>query len=164
MIQDEIKAMLTLLISFLQDANDETKVVATANFQDSGTFILKLFGKNFSQYKSNMRNVYTSRIHKASRNEIIDDIAYIRKRCAKAEEKSKSIQNQSIRGKIDTILKSPDNKLSKKEVLMQIENTVKNLNKSIQLDERDKISPKVAVSHTSIDDISNGPTDSEKIR
>lgn len=200
MIQDEIKAMLTLLvedkktfkrfyktgyflynkdesfkgevaiindkavISFLQDANDETKVVATANFQNSGTFILKLFGKNFSQYKSKIRNTYTSRIHKANRNEIIDDIDSIRKHCAETEEKSKSMKNQSIRSKLDKILKPSDDMLSKEEVLLLLEDTINELNKTRNLDERDKISPKVVVSPVSIDDISNESLNSEKIR
>ena len=156
------------IISFLQDANDETKVVATANFQDNSTFILKLFGENFSQYKSNMRNVYTSRMHKANRDEIIDDIASIRKHCAEAEEKAKSIQSQSIRSKVVEILKHSDDnsdyKISKQEILLLLEDTINKLNKTRNLDERNKISPRVTVSHTSIDDISNGSPNSEKIR
>lgn len=152
------------VISFLQDMNDETKIVATANFQDSGTFILKLFGENFSQYKSNLRNAYTSRMHKAKRDEIIDDIASIRKHCAEAEEKSKSMQNQSIRSKFDEILKHSDDKISKKAVLLLLEDTINKLNKTRNLDERNKISPKIAVSPTSIDDTSNDYPNYEKIR
>lgn len=152
------------VISFLQDMNDETKVVASANSQNSGTFILKLFGENFSQYKSNMRNAYTSRIHKANRDEIIDDIASIRKHCAETEEKSKSIQNQSIRSKLNEILKPSDDKISKEEVLFLLEDTINKLNKTRNLDERNKISPKVTVSTVSIDDISNDSPNYEIIR
>lgn len=152
------------VISFLQDMNDETKIVATANFQNSGTFILKLFGENFSQYKSNLRNAYTSRMHKAKRDEIIDDIASIRKHCAEAEEKSKSMQNQSIRSKFAEILKHSDDKISKKAVLLLLEDTINKLNKTRNLDERNKISPKIAVSPTLIDDTSNNYPNYEKIR
>ena len=152
------------VISFLQDMNDETKIVATANFQDSGTFILKLFGENFSQHKSNLRNAYTSRMHKAKRDEIIDDIDSIRKRCAEAEEKSKSMQNQSIRSKFAEILKHSDDKISKKAVLLLLEDTINKLNKTRNLDERNKISPKIAVSPTLIDDTSNNYPNYEKIR
>ena len=103
-------------------------------------------------------------MHKAKRDEIIDDIDSIRKRCAEAEEKSKSMQNQSIRSKFAEILKHSDDKISKKAVLLLLEDTINKLNKTRNLDERNKISPKIAVSPTLIDDTSNNYPNYEKIR
>lgn len=159
------------VISYLQDANDEFKVVATADFKDGGTLILKLFDKNHSHYESG-KNSYPSHIdgfhrlkmRKLSRDDLIRDISSIQRHCAEAKENVTSVKHHSIINRITSTLEASDEKLSKQEVLLLLENSLNHLDKARHIDELDEVCPKVNVSPISPDnsDISIGGISSVK--
>lgn len=130
------------IISLFEDANDELRVVATVNFQDSGTFIYKLFGNDYSfiqfgQDPTILPN--TARVPLRKKEEVIQDIATIRKHCAEAEEKASAIQNvSSIVAKFSSILVKSDNKISSQDALLLLQDTLDRLSQSRQLNEVEK--------------------------
>ena len=130
------------IISLMEDENDESKVVATIDFQNSGTFIYKLIGDDyyFSQFgKDPTVATDTGRVYLRDREEVINDIATIRRHCLEAEEKSNAIQNaSSIVSKFSSISVKSDNAMSIKDAFVSLGNTFKKLDQSKQLEESDK--------------------------
>lgn len=132
------------LISLFEDANDELRVVATANFQDSGTFIYKIFGNKYSssQFKKDPTILTnTARVHFRKKEETIQELNTIRKYCAEAEEKALAIRKiSSVIGKFNTILVQSDNKISSQNVLVLLQDTLDRLSQSRHLNEVEQIS------------------------
>lgn len=121
------------IISFLEDANDESRVVATVNFKDSGTFIYKLFGQDYSfsrfgQDPTILAN--TARVYIRKKDDIIHDIGTIRKHCREAEKKASSIV-----AKFSTTSAHSDNKISAQDAFLLLQDTIDKLNKSRSLNE-----------------------------
>lgn len=130
------------VISFLEDINNESKMVATANFKNSGTLIYKLFDKNYSFSRIGkdpfISNYGGRQIHMRDKNQIIEDISSIRKYCAEAEERSTAIQKESyILNKFNRIQNYSNSEISKEEVLSLLEDTVDKLDKTRYLAEKE---------------------------
>lgn len=129
------------IISFLEDAKDKSKVVATVNFQDSGTFIYKLFGENYSfnqfgQDPTILTDIH--RIHIRKKNEVIKDIDTIRRNCMEIEEKALAIESKhSISSKVTTVL---TNKISSKDAFSLLQDTINKLDQSRHLSETEQAS------------------------
>lgn len=132
------------LISLIEDPNDEARIVATASFQYSGTFIYKLLGKNYSfnqfgQDPTILTN--TARIYLRKKEDVIQDINSIRKHCKEAEKKASTIQKvPSIVVKFNKILVQSDNTISSQDALLLLKGTLDGLNKLRNLNEVERIS------------------------
>ena len=133
------------IVSILEDIDDDSKVIATINFKNSGTFIYKVFGKNyyFGQFGQDPYKDITGcqsvRIHMRKRDEVIEDINNIRKRCIDAEEKSIAIQkSNSIFSKFNSIQICSNNEISEKDVFSLLQDTLDKLNRTRQINEVNK--------------------------
>lgn len=130
------------IIFYIEDLTDKSKVVATISFQDSGTFVYKLFGKNysFSQFGQDPTiSSHTARVHLRKKDEIVGDIDTIRKYCDNAEEKALAISKaSSIVSKFSSILVQSDNKVSSENALLLLNNTLHGLNQSRHLSESEQ--------------------------
>jgi hypothetical protein len=136
----EVAIVNKAIISFLEDAKDESKAVATVNFQDSGTFIYKLFGENYSfnqfgQDSTILTN--TARVHLRKKEEVIQDIAIIRRHCTEAEEKAYAIKKSAS---IVAKLVQSDKKISSQDALILLQDTLNRLNQSRHLNEVEQTS------------------------
>jgi len=142
--QGEVAICNKAIISFLENSNDITSVVATASFHNSGILIYKLFGQNYL-YKQFGRNpstsIDTNMIHLRNRSEVIKDISTIRKYCTKAQEKISSISDKSSDIiKLKPSLFQPHHQISIQDVTVLLKNTLDKLDQTRQLDEVDQIS------------------------
>ena len=140
----EVAILDNAIISFLQSSNDESKVVATVSFKDGGTFIYKLFGKNYSfiQYgKDPSIWVNPVRMHVRRKDDIIIDISTIRKHCNSAKEKALAIEKaSSVLTRFKSISVQSDTEISYDNALLLLQESLKKLNMSRQLNEVDVIS------------------------
>lgn len=132
----EVAIVNNAIISFLEDAHDESKVVATANFQNSGTFIYKLFGEYYSFSRFGQDPTNGARAYICEKDAIAQDIDTIRKHCAEVKSKALAIQKvSSTVEKFSSILVQSDNKISSQEALSLLQGTADRLSQSRKLSE-----------------------------
>lgn len=112
------------IISFLEDIEDDAKVVATVKFKEGKTLIYKLFDEDYSytEYgQNNTQQNYSVRIPNMQRKDIIQDITTIRKYCEDAKNKGSNKSN---------------NEISFKDTIDMLEDTLDKLSKSRHLNEK----------------------------
>ena len=137
------------LISFLKDAKDETKIIATATFKNGYTVVLKLSNEDFSQYRFGKAPLAHEDIGGAvssssqGRDAVMADISSIIQHCAEAKEISASHVPFKINSWLRWLNFSRD-QLSQKELKDMLENTLGKLNKAQNLSKRGKLSPSVS--------------------
>ena len=140
----EVAILNQAIISFLESSNDESEVVATIRFKNGGTFIYKLFGKNYSfiQYgKDPTVLVNPARMRTRKKEDIISDISTIRKYCNNAKEKALAIEKaSSILTRFNNISVHSDTEISYDNALLLLQDTLKKLNMSSPLKETNVVS------------------------
>lgn len=139
------------IVSFLKYINDDSKAIATIDFQNNGTIILNLFDDDFSMHNFGMKtftNSYSSRIIPPTHDDIVKKISYIIKCCEKAKKSHSTFQYKNI----FNIKKHQS--LSKKEIHSLLENTLNKLNKTKSLNEKNDIVPKFNISPVSNKNVS----------
>lgn len=127
------------IVSFLQNVDDDSEVIATASFQDNTTLIFQLMGDNFSRTQFGI----IPQRYSSHRKSIISDIASVRRNCAEVEERVTSSNPNFIKSIFSKDSQSSVKKLSKQDVRFLLENTLDKLHKSRNLNNRSEISPKV---------------------
>lgn len=138
------------IVSFSQDANDDSKEIATATFQDNTT-IIQLNGEEFSRIQFGKLPCRLS----SSLESVISDISSVRKHCAEAEERLTSSKLNFIRSIFSKTLHSPDKKLSKQDVRFLLETTLSKLQETRNLNNRNEVSPKVETTSIATNTTSN---------
>lgn len=133
------------IVSFLQDIDDDSKVIATVAFQDNTTIIIQLDGEDFSRTQFGQLNYKYS----SNRESIISDLSLLRRYCAEAEEKVKSSNPHFIRNIFFKLSKASERRLSRQDVKILMENMLDKLNKSRNINNRNRISPKVEITAAS---------------
>ena len=129
------------IVSFIEDINDENKVIATASFLDNTTIIVQLNGKDFlrTQFNNLPRRCKCS----SNLDNIISDISSIQRHCAEAEQKLTSKKTNFIRNIFSKTNQVSSHTLSKQDVTTILKNTIDKLDKTQSLTTRNEISPKV---------------------
>lgn len=129
------------VIAYLEDLNDENRVIATANFQENGIQIFKLLGDDWSHHQFDWEEkdaytyggVYLSKLHNYDRDKVAREIATICGYCEKTPKK-------------ESIIKSIGKKrLSKKQVFDLLLDTLDKLNQTRKLQDKKTVCPKVDV-------------------
>lgn len=123
------------VVSILEDVNDESKVIATVNFKNSGTLIYKLFDKNYSFSQIGQdpfkRVDGSSKTSMRSKEEIIKDIESVRKHCRESKEKAMAVRKASlILSEFDLTNICSNSEISEQEILLLLKETINNLNKT----------------------------------
>lgn len=140
--QGKIAIVNNAVISILEDVNDESKVVATVDFKDSGVFVYKLFRNNysFSQFGQDPTKLTdTVRVCYRKRDDVIKDITTIRRHCLEAEQKASAIQRASdIVMKFNSIIIQSNNKISEQEVFLLLQDTLNRLSQTRLLNEAEQ--------------------------
>lgn len=130
------------LVSYLQDINDDTQVVATVCFENGGTLVYGLFGERYflrqvGKNILNMNGTYTSRVYSPDINGIKQDINSIRLRCSESSEQKLPL--------IDLLISKSG--FSKEQIRGLLNTTLNELNNASFIKKQPKdISPKVKVS------------------
>lgn len=127
------------IVSFLQDVDDDSKVIATATFQNNTTIIIQLNGDYFS--RTQFGKLPERCI--SNREAIISDISLLRGYCAEAEERLTSGKSHFIRSIFSKKSQSSDRKLSKQDVRFMLETTLDKLHETLTLNNRSEVSPRV---------------------
>lgn len=127
------------IVSFLQDANDDSKVIAIASFKNKKATIVQLSGEEFCRTQFGMVSGKLS----SSLASIKCDISSVRRHCAEAEEKLRGCS--FIRRIFSKPTQSSDIKLSKKDVRFMLENALDKLHDARNLNNRNEVSPKVEI-------------------
>lgn len=129
------------VIAYLQDSNDENKVIATVNFQENGLQIYKLLGDNWSHHQFGWKEddaytyggVYSAKLHNYDRDKVAREIETIRKFCTETPKRESVIKSLGKK------------KLSKKQVSSLLLDTLDKLSRTRELDEKTEVCPKVKV-------------------
>ena len=124
------------IMSFMQDVNDESKVIATATYRDT-TIIIQLNEEEF--LRTQLGGAPCGM--KSTRESAIGNISSVKRHCAEAEEKLKS--EKFIRKMFSKSSNLSDKKISKKDVRIMLETTFDKLKKTLNLNNRNQVSPKV---------------------
>lgn len=148
------------IVSFLQDVNDDSKVVATATFQDNTTIIIQLNGEEFSRIQFGNLPCRLS----SSLESVISDISSVRRHCAETEERLTSSNPNFIRSIFSKTSQSSDRKLSKQDVRFLLQTTLDKLQETRNLHNRNEVSPKVETTSFATNPTSNiSPSINDKI-
>ena len=129
------------VIAYLQDSNDENRVIATVNFKENGVQIFKLLGDNWSHHQFGWKDndahtyggFYTAKVHNYDKDRVRREIEIIRKFCGETPKKGNIIKSLSKK------------KLSKKQVSSLLLDTLDKLSRTRELDEKSEVCPKVKV-------------------
>lgn len=130
------------IVSFLQDVDDDSKVIATTTFQDNTTIVIQLNGEEFSRIQFGKLPCRLS----SSLDSVISDISSVRRHCAKAEERLTSSNPNLIKSIFSKNTLSLDRKLSKEDVRFMLQTTLDKLHETRNLNNRNEVSPKVQTS------------------
>ena len=130
------------IVSFLQDVDDDSKVIATTTFQDNTTIVIQLNGEEFSRIQFGKLPCRLS----SSLDSVISDISSVRRHCAKAEERLTSSNPNLIKSIFSKNTPSLDRKLSKEDVRFMLQTTLDKLHETRNLNNRNEVSPKVQTS------------------
>lgn len=133
------------IVSYLQDSNDDSRAIATANFIDNGILIFKLEGEKCDETRVGWKNkssgemggFYGAQIHQISRKSVSSQISSACRHCIEAKEKAELESSKSTISKLIKGLKSETDKgLSEKEVLLLVQDTLKALNRSKNIEDQ----------------------------
>lgn len=127
------------IVSFLQDVDDDSKVIATTTFQDTTTIVIQLNGEEFSRIQFGNLPCRLS----SSLESVISDISSVRRHCAEAEERLISSNPNFIKSIFSKNTPSSDRKLSRKKVRFLLQTTLDKLQETRNLNNRNEVSPKV---------------------
>ena len=141
----------TAIVSFLQDINDDSKVIATATFQDNTTIIIQLNGEYFSRTRFGKLPIRLS----SNLESVINDISSVRRHCAEAEERLTSSNPNFIKSIFSKNTPSSDRKLSKENVRFLLQTTLDKLQETRNLNNRNEVSPKVEITSIATNTTSN---------
>ena len=130
----------TTLISFIQDSADDSRISATAAFENGSTLVFNQSGEDFSlfrfgkpPYNGDPGVFAAAQLHSSSLDTIISDISSIIQDCHDAKEiyHAKSVINKLITSR----------KISIKELQILLSKTLDNLDKALAIQRRQNISP-----------------------
>ena len=139
------------IVSFLQDVDDNSKVIATAAFQDNTTIVIQLNEEKFSRIQFGTLPCRLS----STLESVISDISSVRKHCAEAKERLTSSNHNFIRNIFSKTSHFPDKKLSKQDVGFLLETTLSKLQETRNLNNRNEVSPKVEATSIATNATSN---------
>ncbi|MBO5004697.1 MAG: hypothetical protein J6D03_05545 [Clostridia bacterium] len=123
------KAVLT----YLQDTNDESRAIATTNFIDNGILIFKLDRGQCDETRVGWKNkgfgkfgrLCATHIYKFNRESVTSQIHSARRHCMEAKEKAELESSKSkISRLIEGVKTKKDKRLSEKEILFLIKETL----------------------------------------
>ncbi len=128
------------IMSFLQDVDDDSKVIATATFQDNNTtIIIQLNGEDFSRIQfGNLPCKLSSNL-----KSVINDISSVCRHCDEAKRKLICSNQNFIKSIFSKISQSSYRNLSKQDIRILMETTLDKLHETRNLHNRNEISPKV---------------------
>lgn len=140
-----------VIVSFLQDVDDDSKVIATAAFQDNTTIVIQLNGEEFSRIQFGNLPCRLS----SSLESVISDISSVRRHCAEAEERLTSSNPNFIKSIFSKNTPSSDRKLSKEKVRFLLQTTLDKLQETRNLNNRNEVFPKVETTSFATNTTSN---------
>ena len=123
----------TTLISFIQDSADDSRISATATFENGYTLVFNLSGEDSSLFRFGKPPYNGDKVYSVSLDSLKSDIATIMQCCQQAKEAYSltSAFNKLFAG----------NKMSIQDVDALLNQTIDNLNKVIAKQRRQNISP-----------------------